>query len=179
MTNYFNLQSDDLKVYVCPNRNEMGKLAADFTIKQIKEKLDTKEDVRIIFASAPSQDEFLYSLTANEDIDWSRIIGFQMDEYIGLSNNSEQSFKRYLKEKLVNKKKFKDFHFIDHSENPKETQDKYQSLIKRKSIDICCLGIGENGHIAFNDPPVADFNDNQTIKKVKLDYLSRQQQVND
>src|SRR5699024_6345596 len=160
-------------------RNEMGKASAQLTAERIKRVLEEKKEARIIFASAPSQDEFLYYLTKDEDIDWSKIIGFHMDEYIGLPENSEQLFRRYLEKNLVHKVNFKSFHFIDSTKDAEEMAMIYSKLLSEKPVDLCCLGIGENGHIAFNDPPVADFNDPKLVKKVELDKRSRQQQVND
>lgn len=172
-------KKDELQYYVCPDRNQMGKLAADLAVKQIKKVLEDKDEVRIIFASAPSQNEFLHHFTESKEIDWSKVVGFHMDEYIGLSEDSDQWFKKYLEKNLVNKVALKSFHFIDGTKNANEMEGIYSDLLSEKPIDICCLGIGENGHIAFNDPPVADFNDSKMIKKVALDKFSRQQQVND
>ena len=157
----------------------MGKLAGQFAANKIKEKLSTKEEVRVIFASAPSQNEILHYLTEDEEIDWSRIVGFHMDEYIGLPEDSDQRFSIDLENHLVNKVKMKEFHFIDGSKDPDEMGELYTTLLTEKPIDLVCLGIGENGHIAFNDPPVADFNDPKMVKIVELDEYSRRQQVND
>ena len=172
-------KKDKLHYYVCSNRDEMGKLAAQFAANKIKEKLSTKEEVRVIFASAPSQNEILHYLTEDEEIDWSRIVGFHMDEYIGLPEDSDQRFSIYLENHLVNKVKMKEFHFIDGSKDPDEMGELYTTLLTEKPIDLVCLGIGENGHIAFNDPPVANFNDPKMVKIVELDEYSRRQQVND
>lgn len=179
MKQLFEGKKDNLHYYVTKNRDEMGELAADLTVNKIKEVLKYKEEARIIFASAPSQNEFLEHLTANKEIDWSRIAGFHMDEYIGLTEDSDQWFRKYLEENLINKVSFKKFHFIDGTKDANEMEVIYTDLLTEHPIDICCLGIGENGHIAFNDPPVADFNDQKVIKKVELDKYSRQQQVND
>lgn len=170
---------DRLNYFVCSNRVEMGKHAANLASNYIKKFLQEKEEVRIIFASAPSQNEMLNYLTNDPDIDWSRIVGFHMDEYIGLPYDSDQWFKNYLQKNIVEKVKMKQFHFIDGTIDPKQEKVRYAELINEKPIDVVCLGIGENGHIAFNDPPVADFEDPHAIKVVELDHKSRQQQVND
>lgn len=102
-----------------------------------------------------------------------------MDEYSGLSTDSEQTFQQYIKDHLTRKKDLKAFHFIDSAVDPEEMIQTYTKLINDKPIDLVCLGIGENGHIAFNDPHVADIKDPETVKKVALDEYSRQQQVND
>jgi|SRR5699024_3300106 len=172
-------EKNQLNYYVLSNRNDMGKYAADLATEHIKKKQKEKEEVRIIFASAPSQDEFLDHLINNKEINWSKIVGFHMDEYIGLPDESDQLFRKYLEEHIVKKVNFKAFHFIEGMKDVNEMKEKYSSLLKEKPIDLCCLGIGENGHIAFNDPPVADFHDPELIKKVALDKYSRQQQVND
>lgn len=172
-------QKDQLKYFVLENRQAMGRFSAKIAIKKIQSVLEVKDELRIIFASAPSQNEFLDYLTKSKKIDWSRIIGFHMDEYIGLPEDSDQWFKNYLEEHLVSKVAFKKFHFIDGTKDPDEMGDIYYQLLTEDPIDIVCLGVGENGHIAFNDPPVADFNDPKIIKKVELDQYSRQQQVND
>lgn len=170
---------DQLQYNVYENRHEMGVSAGRKAASFIKTALKENDEVRIIFASAPSQNEMLHELLQDEDIYWSRVVGFHMDEYIGLPEDSDQWFNVYLQNHLLNKKKLKAFHFIDGTGDPDEVIEQYTKLINEKPIDLVCLGVGENGHIAFNDPPVADFNDPHTIKKVALDEYSRQQQVND
>src|SRR5690625_1094538 len=163
-------KKNELNYYVCSNRDDMGKLAAELASKDIQKLLEEREEVRIIFASAPSQNETLHYLTNDKKIDWSRIVGFHMDEYIGLSINSDQWFKNYLQQNLLEKVDMKQFHFIDGTADPEEEMKRYTQLLNEQPIHIVCLGIGENGHIAFNDPPVANFEDTETIKKVELDY---------
>ena|SRR5699024_6654481 len=173
-------KKDKLNYHVCKDRDVMGKLSADFAIKEIKRLLTEKEEVRIVFASAPSQNEVLHYLTMNNEIDWSRIVGFHMDEYIGLPKDSDQWFKLYLEEHIVDKVNMKEFHFINGlADSPEEEVRRYTQLLNEEPIDLVCLGIGENGHIAFNDPPVADFNDPNAVKIIELDHVSRTQQVND
>src|SRR5690625_344047 len=172
-------KKEKLHYYVCPTRDKRGKLSAEIAAKKINENINRKGNARIIFASAPSQNEFLHYLTKDKSIDWSRVVGFHMDEYIGLPKESNQWFRIYLEENLINKTDIKKFHFMDGMEDWKTMKEKYEGLLNEAPIDIVCLGIGENGHIAFNDPPVADFNDPELIKKVELDIYSRQQQVND
>lgn len=170
---------ENLNYEVYQSRGEMGVSAGRKAASIIKEKLKRQDEVRIIFACAPSQNEMLEELLQDEDIDWSKVVGFHMDEYIGLPEDSDRWFKVYLENHLLSKKELKAFHFIDGTVDPEEMMDQYTRLINEKPIDLVCLGVGENGHIAFNDPPVADFNDPQVIKKVALDEFSRQQQVND
>lgn len=172
-------KKNQLNYYVCSTRETMGKLAAQFAANKLKEMLAVKEEVRVIFASAPSQNETLRYLTEDDEIDWSRIVGFHMDEYIGLPKDSDQRFSIYLENHLLSKVDMKEFHFIDGTKDPDEMAELYTTLLTEKPIDLVCLGIGENGHIAFNDPPVADFNDPKMVKVVELDQYSRRQQVND
>jgi glucosamine-6-phosphate deaminase len=172
-------RQDKLLVRVFSDREQLGKAAAENVIKQIKELQETRDEIRIVFASAPSQNELLDGLVSSEGIDWSKIVAFHMDEYIGLKKGSRQLFGTYLCEKIFDKKKLKEVHLVSPFEDPEAECRRYQELLRQKPVDIICLGIGENGHIAFNDPPVADFNESQWVKIVEIDNVSRQQQVND
>ncbi|TMV52995.1 glucosamine-6-phosphate deaminase [Paenibacillus mesophilus] len=170
---------DQLKVNVYANRQDLGTSAGRAAAATIKELLGRKDRIRMIFAAAPSQNEFLETLSSDPDIDWSRITAFHMDEYIGLPNDAPQKFSRFLCERLFDKVKPGQVHLIDSSNTIEAECKRYGDLLREAPIDIVCLGIGENGHIAFNDPPVADFDDPFTIKAVELDDACRQQQVND
>jgi glucosamine-6-phosphate deaminase len=170
---------DRLKVNVYANRRDLGTAAGKAAAARIKDLLGKKDRIRMIFAAAPSQNEFLETLAADKEIDWSRITAFHMDEYIGLPNDAPQKFSRFLSEKLFDIVKPGTVHLIDSSNTIEAECKRYGDLIREAPIDIVCLGIGENGHIAFNDPPVADFNDPLVIKPVELDDACRQQQVND
>ena len=169
-----------LTVKVMETRAQSGKLAGDEAAKKIRELLAQKDTVNIIFAAAPSQNETLDTLIAAEGIDWSRINAFHMDEYAGLAVPDKQSFGLFLKEKLFDTLKFKSVSYINgKADNLDEECERYAALLAQYPADIVCMGIGENGHIAFNDPPVADFNDAKAVKIVELDAICRQQQVND
>jgi glucosamine-6-phosphate deaminase len=168
---------EKLTYYVFENRNKMGKFAANDVAEQIVRLQQNQDEIRMVFAAAPSQNEFLQNLVTDERIKWNRIIAFHMDEYIGLQQEAPQLFQNFLKERLFNKVPFKKVHLINSSNEQEE--ERYTKLFQENEIDIVCLGIGENGHIAFNDPPVADFADEKIMKKVKLDAACRQQQVND
>ncbi|WP_040978420.1 6-phosphogluconolactonase [Oceanobacillus jeddahense] len=170
---------DRLNYYVCKDRKNMGKVSANLAIDEIKKILNKKEEVRIVFAAAPSQNEVLYYLTESKEIDWSKIVGFHMDEYLNLPLDSDQWFKNYLQKHVANKVNMKAFHFMNGMADPEEEIKRYTHLLLEKPIDLVCLGIGENGHIAFNDPHVADFEDPDPIKVIALDQASRNQQVND
>lgn len=172
-------QVDQLKVRVYSTRAEMGAAAAVDAAACINQLLAAQDIVRIIFAAAPSQNEVLAQLVANNDIDWSRIDVFHMDEYIGLPVGAEQRFSTFLNQHLFDQVKPRRVNLIDDRDGLDAALQLYEALIKEAPIDIVCLGIGENGHIAFNDPPVADFTDPEIIKPVALDDACRQQQVND
>lgn len=169
-----------LQVRVFKTRSEMGENAARSVILTIKNLLRERDYVNIVFASAPSQNEFLTALVAAEEVDWTRINAFHMDEYIGLASEHPQTFANFLREKLFNLLPFNNVYYINgNNENPIDECERYTELLKTKPVDIVCMGIGENNHIAFNDPHVANFSDSQLVKIVDLDNDSRQQQVND
>nr|WP_078060067.1 MULTISPECIES: glucosamine-6-phosphate deaminase [Gracilibacillus] len=157
----------------------MGLAAAADVIEKMKSLLRGKETIRMIFASAPSQNEFLETLRNASGIDWQRVTVFHMDEYIGLQPREEQSFSAFLCDRLFDSVKPGAVHLINGVNDINKECRIYSERLREAPIDIVCLGIGENGHIAFNDPPVADFHDPAFIKKVQLDEVSRQQQVND
>ena len=172
---------DKLRVMIASDRDGMGKAAAADIGVAILEKLAQKDRINMIFAAAPSQNEVLSHLTAYEDIDWSRIDGFHMDEYVGLPRDlADRSFGTYLKENIFGKVPFGSVNLIDATATDKEAEcARYAQLLAENPVDIVVLGIGENGHIAFNDPPVADFEDPKLVKIVKLDEKCRNQQVHD
>ncbi|MCR2822948.1 glucosamine-6-phosphate deaminase [Lederbergia panacisoli] len=172
-------QVGNLVVQVYESRADLGKAAALQVSAKIKELLKNKETIRMVFAAAPSQSEFFDALKEDASIDWSRVIAFHMDEYIGLEPSAPQSFGEFLKHHLFDEVKPGKVHLMDSSGNVNDELTRYGNLMKEEPIDIICLGIGENGHLAFNDPPVADFNDPEVIKIVELDEVCRQQQVND
>jgi glucosamine-6-phosphate deaminase len=172
-------KKDNLFIKVFSNREILGKAAAQEAADKINTILKNKSEIRIVFAAAPSQNEFLDELVKTKNIEWNRITAFHMDEYMGLDKNSEQSFRKYLKDRIFDKVDFKEVHLIQPKDDPKKEIERYEALLKEKPIDIIFMGIGENGHIAFNDPPFADFNDPHFVKIVELDEACRQQQVND
>jgi glucosamine-6-phosphate deaminase len=172
--------ADKLEVHQHPDRASMGLAAADAVAKTIRDSIAKNGEARAIFACAPSQNEFLAALITHE-IDWLRVTVFHMDEYVGLDAQHPASFRHFLREHLLSKIPApKNFHGIRAEEKNSEGEcERYSALLAEKPIDLVCMGIGENGHIAFNDPPVADFHDKHLIKVVELDHTCRQQQVND
>ena len=175
------MRVDKLEVKIFGSRDEMGQAAALDIREKILELLVRKQEINIVFAAAPSQNEVLEQLTAFDDIDWSRISAYHMDEYIGLSDEHlGKSFGYFLDQHVFSKVPFKCVHHINgKADDPNEECNRYTELLKSNPTDIVIMGIGENGHIAFNDPWVADFSDTETVKVVELDHACRQQQVND
>jgi glucosamine-6-phosphate deaminase len=173
-------QKDKLIIKMFPSRRLVGETAAAEASAAIRELLNSKEQIRMIFAAAPSQNEFLEILSNDKTVDFRRIVAFHMDEYVGLPVAVPQGFGNFLRTKLFGKCPFKKVHYINGlAENLEAECDRYSELLNQESMDILCMGIGENAHIAFNDPEVADFHDPKTVKVVSLDIASRQQQVND
>ena len=167
------------KVNIYESRKLMGEAAASRLAKEIDAVLKNKKEVNIVFAAAPSQNEFLTALFY-EPINWEQVNAFHMDEYISLDENAPQRFGNFLKERLFEKFNFKAVHYLDGNVEDIQSECKrYSTLLENHPIDIVCMGIGENGHLAFNDPPVANFNDPEKVKVVTLDLPCRQQQVND
>ena len=171
---------DRLTVKVMPTRAEMGRVAAQDIHDRILALLAEKDEINMIFAAAPSQNDVLGSLVGFDDIPWNRINAFHMDEYIGLDKSAPQGFGNFLKAHIFGLVPFKTVNLIDCSAaDPKTESERYTQVLKRYPADIVVMGIGENGHIAFNDPPVADFADPEWVKPVMLDEVCRQQQVHD
>lgn len=170
---------DKLTVRIYSDRNKMGAAAARDVIHKIYALLEKQAFVNIIFAAAPSQSEFLAGLRESA-VDWRRVRAFHMDEYLGLKEEAPQRFGNFLHQHVFSRLPFAAFHYLDGlASDEKEECERYTALLKKYPADIVCMGIGENGHIAFNDPPVADFKDRKLVKIVELDEACRQQQVND
>ena len=175
-----NMKKDLLTVNIYDSRNQMGEAAAKDIKACILSLLETKETINMIFAAAPSQNEVLASLALDKEIPWERVNAFHMDEYIGLSADAPQGFGNFLKAHIFGLAPFKSVNYIDISAEDADAEcARYSALLAQYPTDIVVMGIGENGHIAFNDPPVADFADPKAVKPVLLDEICRNQQVND
>ena len=175
-----NFKIDKLNVKAFETRKEMGEVSAKDIADKFKELLSEKETINVIFAAAPSQNDVLKSLIEDKSIEWERINAFHMDEYVGLSPDAPQGFGNFLKDKIFGKVPFKSVNYINPAAKDAEAEaERYGKLIRDNTPDVVVMGIGENGHIAFNDPPVADFKDEKTAKVVTLDELCRNQQVHD
>ncbi|MBA7517836.1 Glucosamine-6-phosphate deaminase [subsurface metagenome] len=171
---------DKLLINVYQNRLDMGQVAGEAVATKIKQLLTIQKKVSVIFASAFSQEEFLTALSVVPRIDWSKVVAFHMDEYIGLPKTHPQLFGNWLKRKIFNRVNPGKVYFINGNANHPEIEiNRYTNLLRDNPPNITCLGIGENGHIAFNDPEFADFNDPFFIKIVEPDATSRLQQVHD
>lgn len=174
------MQVDRLTVKIMKDRKEMGDVAAKDIHDAILALLKEKDHINMIFAAAPSQNDVLASLVASTDIPWERIHAFHMDEYIGLDKTAPQGFGNFLVEHIFGKVPFASVNLIDCEAKDIEAEcRRYGDLLEKNPTDIVVMGIGENGHIAFNDPGVADFSDPEIVKAVPLDDVCRQQQVND
>ena len=173
------INKDKLIAKIYSGRPELGAAAAEILTAKISELLKTKEYINIIFASAPSQNEFLAELL-HKNIEWNRINAFHMDEYIGLHPDASQGFGNFLKDRLFSKVNCREVNYLNgNATDPQDECKRYSDLLINYPTDIVCLGIGENTHLAFNDPHVADFNDPLIVKVVDLDQDCRSQQVND
>lgn len=170
---------DNLDVRVYSSRNAMGCAAGRDIADTLRSLLAEKDTVNMIFAAAPSQNETLAALAVEPGIDWGRVNAFHMDEYVGLGAGSPQAFSVYLKEHIFSLVPFRSVNLIDGSGDVDAECVRYGKLLRENPVDIVCLGIGENGHIAFNDPWVADFDDPVLVKAVPLDEVCRKQQVHD
>jgi len=167
-----------IQLQIFETREEMGQVAAQEAAQILRGLLEEKEFVNCIFAAAPSQNEFLAALK-RQDIPWNRINAFHMDEYIGLPQGSPQSFTGFLKRAIFDHVSFRSVNLLNGMADPHEECIRYAKLLEAAPPDVVFMGIGENGHIAFNDPPVADFYDPYKVKVVQLDPACRMQQVHD
>lgn len=173
-------KKDKLTVEIYENRRLMGECSARDIKAKIAELLAKKQEINMIFAAAPSQNEVLKFLAEDKEIAWNRVNAYHMDEYIGLDKDAPQGFGNFLKSHIFDLAPFKSINYIDITAiNAEKEAERYGKLLQENPTDIVVMGIGENGHIAFNDPPVADFKDKKIVKVVQLDEICRMQQVND
>lgn len=170
---------EKLSVESFETRADMGAAAAVDIAAALAKRLATQSGVRMVFAAAPSQADMLASLSKMPGIDWSRVTAFHMDEYTGLSPSSPARFANWLDAHVFSKMPFGAVYRITPEPDAAAEVERYSVLLNEAPIDFVCLGIGVNGHIAFNDPPVADFDDPEDVKVVELDEICRQQQVDD
>lgn len=173
-------QIDALPIRVYASREDMSLAAAREVSAYIQGLLAQQPGVAAILATGNSQIEFLRHLVALGGIDWSHVTLFHMDEYLGIAGDHKASFRRYMRERVESLVRPGAFHYLDgDAPEPLTECDRYTALLQAQPIDLCCLGIGENGHLAFNDPPVANFEDKRAVKIVRLDPACKEQQVNE
>jgi len=170
--------SDRLTVRVFDSQTELATTVASEVHQYLVSTLATQGSAAIILATGNSQIRFLEALVRLGGVEWSRVTLFHMDEYLGIRPDHPASFRKYMRERVASFLKPKQFHYIEADTwEPIEECARYAGLLAAQPIDLCCLGIGENGHLAFNDPPVAEFNDPHRVKVVRLDDACKLQQV--
>lgn len=171
----------DLPPYirVHADRDSAGAAAAADAAATLRACLATQDQARIILAAAPSQREMLDHLARSPGIDWPRVAAFHMDEYLDLPDDAPQRFGSWLTEAFFGRVPVGERHLIETHGDPERRAADYAARLAAAPIDLVCLGIGVNGHLAFNDPPVADFDDPASVKVVELDETCRRQQVDD
>jgi glucosamine-6-phosphate deaminase len=172
------LQVGTLKLEIHPNRKAAGEAAAHAVAEAIRQSSNSGKDVAVIFAAAASQIETLRALTAMSDLPWKQVLGFHMDSYVDLPEDHPASFIQFLRLHLTQRVVLKEFFGIDgNAPDPELACRDYAQKLRSANPQLCLAGIGESGHLAFNDPPDADFDDPLDVKIVQLDQVTRQQQV--
>jgi glucosamine-6-phosphate deaminase len=164
-----------MEIIISNNRDELGKEAAAKGADLIRKVIKNRGEASIIVATGASQFQMLEALV-KEDVDWTKVTSFHLDEYIGLPETHPASFRKYLKERFASKVQLKSFIYVNGDDDPAHECNRLASLIKKHQIDVAFIGIGENGHIAFNDPP-ADFETDDPYIIVNLDDACRRQQL--
>ncbi|MEO6726024.1 MAG: 6-phosphogluconolactonase [Blastocatellia bacterium] len=173
-------KADYLQAHIFESRQNVGVAAAACVAAEIRRLVSEKGRAIGIFASGASQNEFLYEMVKADEIEWTRVIGFHLNEYLGMDEDVPQSLRRYLLDRLVLRVPIVEFHGLrGEAANPEAVCANYAARLKSRPPDFAVLGIGENGHLAFIDPPTCDFNDSEAVRIVELDEACRQQQVND
>ncbi len=167
-----------LDIRIFPDPREMAAAAAAHASELLKDKLRSQDTVRIVAATGQSQIPFLEILTADRTIDWNRVELFHLDEYVGLGPDHPASFVRYIKERIIEPVGIKQYHLLDGMGRVDDVILAASQAIAERPVDISFVGIGENAHLAFNDPP-ADFQTEVPFMRVILDQACRQQQVNE
>jgi len=172
-------QVENLKIEIYPTRKDAGFAAAQAGAEELKRLYQKeKNTIGVIFATGASQLETLRALVKIPDLLWDRICGFHMDEYLGIAQDHRASFRHYLRNELTERVRILRFYDIDgNAPDPERFCQDYAEALRAAHPQLCLMGIGENGHLAFNDPGVADFDDPRDVKIVALDDECKQQQV--
>jgi glucosamine-6-phosphate deaminase len=172
------LQIENLKIEIYASRKEAGAAAAEAAAAELRRLSQMRESVGVIFATGASQLETLRALVKMPGLPWGRIGGFHMDEYVGIAADHIASFRHYMRHELTQRVPLRKFYEVDgNAPDPDKFCTEYADALRAANPQLCLLGIGENGHLAFNDPGVAGFNDPKDMKVVVLDEECKQQQV--
>ena len=174
------IQAGAAKVAVYESRKAMGKAAAADAAAALRKILSEKEEANVLFPCAVSQLEMFDALFAAEGVDWNRVNGFVMIEYLGLPKNHPALLSKFAEKYIFSRVSFKSGNTIDGTNPDFEAECvRYAALLADRPIDFSCIGIGENGHLAYNEPHAADFNDKKLVKIVEIDAASKKQVVRD
>lgn len=173
------VQTQAPQVRIFADRQQLGQAAAAAIAADLRQVLASQATARLVFAAAPSQTQMLQALALEAGIDWQRVTAFHMDEYLGLPETAPQRFGNWLKENFFRHVPIGTVHLISTDGDPHDRASRYARMLAEAPVDLVCLGIGVNGHLAFNDPHVADLADPEAVKVVELEHTSRQQQVDD
>ena len=169
---------DKLPVQIYAEQAHLATAAASMVNAYLSRVIETQGSAAVILATGNSQIQFLQQLVALRGVDWSKVTLFHMDEYLGITADHSASFQNYMCNRVERLVSPRAFHFLDGDcLLPLDECQRYSQLLMAQPIDLCCLGVGENGHLAFNDPPVAQINDPHWVKLVKLDDACKMQQV--
>ena len=167
-----------MRVRVHPDTGSMARAAADQAASVIAAAIASRGVAHVMFATGNSQLAFVDALTTETPaVAWTDLVAFHMDEYVGVGPDHPAGFQRWIRERIADRVRLREVHYIDGLADPGPECERYAALLRTFPLDLCCLGIGENGHLAFNDPPFADFDDPLDLKVVELDEASRRQQV--
>jgi glucosamine-6-phosphate deaminase len=171
---------DGATVHLHPDPETMAEAAAAQAATIMRAAVQARGVAHVMFATGNSQLAFIQALVAaTPDVPWADTVVFHMDEYAGVGPDHPAGFQRWIRRRIVERVSPRAAHYVDGLGHPEEECARYADLLRRHPLDLCCLGIGENGHLAFNDPPVADFDDPLDVKVVQLDRDCRQQQVDE
>jgi glucosamine-6-phosphate deaminase len=171
---------DQARVVVYPDVDQMARAAADQAAAVMRAAVQERGVAHVMFATGNSQLAFIDTLvTETSEVPWADTVVFHMDEYVGVGPDHPAGFQRWIRQRIVERTSPRAAHYVDGLEDPEASAARYAELLSGHPLDLCCLGIGENGHLAFNDPGVADFNDPLAVKVVELEPACRQQQVNE
>jgi glucosamine-6-phosphate deaminase len=173
-------QADSLAVRVHPSQAELATDVAQQAARVVGAAIRQQGSATVVFAAANSQVRTLDALVGQGGVDWSHVTMLHMDEYLGIDANHPASFRRFLRERVELKLKPGQFHYLEGDAlEPLAECERYTKLLRAQPVDLCLLGIGENGHLAFVDPPMCDFHDPGEVRVVELDEACRRQQVHD